>query len=147
MTWNETQKERIQKKLETIDPSSEEYGILLDRLADINKEIRNEQDSKIRAEREKFEMDQRKIESEHKMELERSEFDLKADETERTLRMKEQETEAKIDESKHKIRDDGAAAVIKEAAKLPLIAGLYLFEAKGFVLPARILQFFNGLGK
>ena len=106
MTWNETQKERIQKKLETIDPSSEEYGILLDRLADINKEIRNEQDSKIRAEREKFEMDQRKIESEHKMELERSEFDLKADETERTLRMKEQETEAKIDESKHKIRDD-----------------------------------------
>lgn len=142
-----TQRERIEKKLKTLDPLSEGYGVLLQRLADVNAEIRNEEKAKAQAERDAFEMNQRKIESEHKLELERSEFELKADETERTLRMKEQETEAKVNETNNKLKNDGAAAIIKEAAKLPLIAGLYLFEAKGLVLPARILQFFNGLGK
>ena len=142
-----TQKERIEKKLETVDPLSEEYEILLKRLSEINREIVNESRAKAQEARDEFEMNLRKLESEHKIELERSEFELKADETERTLRMKERETEAKVNEANNKLKNEGAAAIIKEAAKLPLIAGLYLFEAKGLVLPARILQFFNGLGK
>ena len=87
------------------------------------------------------------LEFEHKKEVDSLEYELKSDETERTIRLKERELEAKEKEDKDKFKHDLAHEGVKGGIKFALLAGAYVLEAKGVVLPGRLLQFINGLGK
>ena len=167
--FNEQQVKRLQAKLNTLDPTSKEYGIVLNRIGEIQKQIRMDKESELKVEQAKAEIERRGKETEHKINLEKEEFDhkkeldilefehkkevdsleyeLKSDETERTIRLKERELEAKEKEDKDKFKHDLAHEGVKGGIKFALLAGAYVLEAKGVVLPGRLLQFINGLGK